>query len=539
MGLLAIILLLAVVVGVVIMAAQRSKAPRGEEAGSNGGDVVAYLVLAMSMGVAGFSLADLASTAFPGETFVFDPAEEVATSLSALIVATPFLLYFWRRQARRRQVHPRSAGWTIYLTLIELTFMTAFVVASVVFVNGLVAGDLTSAWTGVLVFGAILVFHEYATRVTPPLSDAGELRRVVGSAIGLITATSGLIGVLSEVIGFGLEAFGVDPLELGFEPWLAMLIVGTPIWWFRWLRPWDSEPALPRLTWIVIVATAALAVCLGAATSLAVMASQFVLADTPPSGQHFANLGVALAFVLSGFLVWALHRRSLREAPRTAYRFYAYSLAAIGLTTAVSMAIALTVSTFDRTLIVGGSEADIVTFAVVVLAGAAAWLVFERRATNAEASPDIMSWPRRLYTLGFGAIFGLVAAGALIATIFVLLRRVLTGWLGDSVLTPGIFLVYSGLVSFYLLRMYAAGRAAAPPADIVAPFQVTIICSHPGLISTKFHEQARLRVLHHDGADGSITEEMADEIVAAVGNRNSYVWVDEDGFRVVPMRVGS
>jgi hypothetical protein len=539
MGLLGIIVLLAMVLVVVILAARRSKAPRDEGAGTNGGDVLAYLVLALSMGVAGFSLADLASTAFPGETFVFDPAEEVATSLSALIVATPFLVYFWRRQARRRLVHPRSAGWTIYLTLIELAFMTAFVVSSVIFINALVAGDVTSAWTGILVFGSILVFHEYATRVTPPLSDAGELRRVVGSAIGLITATVGFIAVLSEVIGLGLEAGGVDPLDLGFEPWLAMLIVGTPIWWFRWLLPWDSEPALPRLTWIVIVTTAALAVGLGAATSLAVMASQYLLADTPPAGEHFANLHVALAFVVSGFLVWALHRKALRGATTTAYLFYAYSLAAIGLTTAVSMAIALTVSTFDRTLIVGGSNADIVTFAVVVLAGAAAWLVFERRATNAEASPDIMSWPRRLYTLGLGAIFGLVAAGALIAAIFVLLRRVLTGGPPGSVVTPGIFLVYAGLVSFYLLRMYAVGRAAAPPVDIVAPFQVTIICSHPGLIATRFPEQARLRIFHHDGADGSISEEMADDIVAAVGNRNSFVWVDGDGFRVAPMRVSS
>jgi hypothetical protein len=33
-----------------------------------------------------------------------------------------------------------------------------------------------------------------------------------------------------------------------------------------------------------------------------------------------------------------------------------------------------------------------------------------------------------------------------------------------------------------------------------------------------------------------IDDAMAEEIVAAVGNRSSIVWVDEDGFRVGPAR---
>ena len=58
------------------------------------------------------------------------------------------------------------------------------------------------------------------------------------------------------------------------------------------------------------------------------------------------------------------------------------------------------------------------------------------------------------------------------------------------------------------------------------------------MIATKFPEQARLRVLHRGDDLGNVGEEMADEIVAAVGNRPSFVWVDEAGFRVAPMRVG-
>ena len=78
MGLVVILLFLAVVLAVVITI-QRSMSNKNEAPTVTGADIVAYLVLALSMGVAGFSLANLASTAFPGETFVFNPAEEVAT----------------------------------------------------------------------------------------------------------------------------------------------------------------------------------------------------------------------------------------------------------------------------------------------------------------------------------------------------------------------------------------------------------------------------------------------------------------------------
>lgn len=538
MGLVAILLLLAVILAVVIVI-QRSLSRKEEAASASGADIVAYLVLAIAMGVAGFALANLASTAFPGETFIFDPAEEVATSLSALVVSVPFLIYFWRRQARRRVSYPGSAGWTLYLSLVELAFLTAFVISTVSFLDSLIAGDVTSSWTGAIVFGAIVVFHEYAVRDTPPLSDAGELRRVLGSAIGLITTTVGLIGVLTGLFGIGLEAVGVDPRDLGFEPWLAMLVVGAPIWWYRWLRPWDSRPGLPKLTWTVAVATISLAVSLGAATSIAVMVSQYLAADTPPAGQHFDSFHVALSFFLAGLGVWVVHRRELRRAPADAYLVYAYAIAAIGLATAISMAIALTISTFSETLIVGRSGADVVTFAVVLVAGAATWLVLERRATNKEVATSHVSWPRRLYTLGLGAVLGLIAAGALITTIFVLLRRVLADPQSGSLLEPLTVLVYTGLASFYLLRFYAVERAAMPAADVVAPFPVTIICAHPGMIASRFPSQATLRVLHHDDAAGVITEEMATAIVEAVGNRPSYVWVDGDGFRIAPMRVST
>lgn len=531
LGILVLILLLAVVLVVVVVIQRATKRTDKDESG--GEDIIAYLVLALSMGVAGFALRQLASTAFPGDTFVFDPAEQVATSLAALVVSVPFLIYFWRRQARRRTVYPEAAGWTLYLSLMELVFTIAFVVAAVQLLTGLFEGDTISSWTGVVVFGAIAVFHEVQARATPPTSEAGDLRRVLGSAIGLITASIGLGGTLAALFALLFEGLDVTFTDMGFHPWLAMLIVGAPIWWYRWWRPWDSEPSIIRIIWTVVVTTAAMAVTIGAATSVVVMLVRALF----DSGNPFNGLHVAVALLVMGIPIWLVHRRLLDAAPRGALLIYLYALAVAGLGTSVGMASVLTIAAFGDRLIVGGGRDDIATYACILIGGLATWLVFDRRASAIEAgTPTMLSWPRRIYTLGAGVVFALIAAGSLITVIFILLRNLLTGSATGSVLQPASIFFFSGLAALYLLRSYAKAKEAVPPVEVIAPFQVTLICSHPGSIAKVFPDQARLRVFYRGDDAGEVSDEMANEIVAAVDNRPSYVWVDQDGFRVAPMR---
>jgi hypothetical protein len=164
------------------------------------------------------------------------------------------------------------------------------------------------------------------------------------------------------------------------------------------------------------------------------------------------------------------------------------------------------------------------------------WLWFDRRAGRADGEGRVLSWPRRIYTLGLGAAFALVAAGALITTLFILLRRLLVDDAQGSILVPASILAYTGIAAWYLLATYFRERASLPPVDYIAPFQVVIVCSHPGMLATRFPEEAKLRVIYRDDQEGVIGDEMADEIVATVANRASLVWVDQSGFRVAPMR---
>ncbi len=526
-----LLLVIALIVLVVVIAIQRALR-KGDDGGS-GADIVSYLILALAMGVAGFAIAELATTAFPGERFVFDPAQDLATSLASLAVSAPFLVYFWRREAMRRTIYPASAGWTLYLTLIELVFMTSFTVASVLFVNGLLSDEPASAWTGTLVFGLILVFHEIAVRRDPPRSDANELPRVVGSAIGLGTLAVGLIGTLSATFGLAFES-----LDIGFDPWVAMFIVGAPIWAYRWLRPWSDEPSVPRLSWATVVSIASASIAIASATALAVMTLQYILTDTAPAGQHFEGAPIALAFLFTAVPTWFVHRRSLRPARSTAQRAYEYGTAAIGLVASVGAAVALTVIAFDRSLIVGGGSDDVITASTTLVAGILTWRWFTRLATTGEPAIEQATWPRRIYHLGFGIVFGLAAAGSLVTVLFILFRRLLDGGESESLLVPISIFLYAGLAAWYLLAIYSRERGETTgDVDVVAPFEVTIIASHPGLIATKFPSQARLRVIHRGDDSGVIDDEMADAIVTAVANRPSLVWVDADGFRVAPRRV--
>lgn len=524
------VLVLGAIVAVVVIAIQRSSKNSDDKSGA---DVVAYLFMALAMGVFGFALAELVATAFPRESLVFDPAENLATSLSALVVATPFLVYFWRRQATRRAEYPESAGWTLYLSLIEVVFMIAFVVAAVMFLNGLISDASASAWIRVLVYGGIVVFHEVAAQRTPPLSDAGELRRVIGSAIGLITAVIGLTGVLvaalSEIIGSVL----VGDVER-FHPWLAMLLVGAPVWWYRWLRPWGTEPAVPRTTWSVVATTASMATALVSATFIATETFEYLVTDTPPAGQHFDSMPVAISLALSGLAVWMAHRRRLGEAGSSPVGFYRYSIAALGLMGAASAAVSLTIAVFNSSLIVGGDSGDVVRLAVGLVISLAVWLTFERLATGDETGP--LSAPRRIYTLGVGALFGLVSAGSLIATFFILIRRLLEASRPGSLWEPATIFIYTGLAACYLLSIYSRERETQPAGDVVVPFDVTIICSHPGMLAARFPDQARLQVVYRGDGVGHVDDETAGDIVAEVANRSSVVWVDGDGFKVAPLR---
>lgn len=529
--LLAIVILL--VVGLVRRGTQEGKAQQ-----PGGGDVLAYLLMAIAVGVAVFSLARLARAAFPGGVFIFDPEREVATALAGIVVSAPFAVYLWRRQRQRRAVYPHSPGWTLYLSLVEAVFMTAFVVALFTFLDWLISEGRASAWVDLLVYGGVIVFHELAVRTTPPGADSGELPRVIGSAIGLIPTMIGLGGVLYWGLSEIYSTLASSPGEgIALATSIAFMLTGFPVWWYRWLRPWGDTAGPARWAFTFLVSTGGLVVMIGSVTVVVSQTLIYLLTSTQPAGTHFRFLPATLSVGLVAAAVWAHHRRKLGKQRDDPVRAYEYLGAAFALAAVVGGITTLVAAVFGQRTFVGERGGMAIVGATTAVIGAMVWYRFWSRAQTAPRGIEASTMPRRFYLLGLGVVIGLVAAGSLIATLVFLFQRLLgVGQLSSAfVPTIGLFLS-SGAVAAHLYRAYVSDRDIIGKAETITPFDVTVICSHPGLLSARFPKQARVRVIYRADTGAEIDDDMADRIVDAVDGRSSIVWVDDTGFRVAPAR---
>jgi Domain of unknown function (DUF5671) len=534
MAAVALLILGAIVVGLVF--AIRKFMDNKDDVGSDGGDVIPYLLLALAVGTAGFSLAALARTAFPAESFVLDRSGDVATALAGLVVATPIAVYLWRRQAKRREQFPASGGWTVYLALIEAVFMTALVITAYTLINWILSDGDKSTWADVLVYAGIVVFHEMATRRSPPRSDSAELPRVVGSAIGLISTSIAVTGIFFWLLDEVYATFSPQAGGGGLMTWVSLLIVGAPVWFFRWWLPWREESSLPRDAWLFVVSVAALATAIGAATFTIIQTTVFVLTETADAGQHFESLPEALSVGLVALILWPHHRSRLGSERTVAVQAYEYAMAAIGLGTLVGSSTWLTALAFGGGDLITVDAAVVISAAGVVLVALGVWRMFWSKATNAPRDLEVVSTPRRFYLVGLGVVMGLTSAAALIGALVVLFQMVLGSTQAETLFVQGALFIFSGLATWHLLRENAADRSLIVSEDVVTPFDVTIVCSHPGMVSTLFSDKARIRVLYRGDDEGVITDGMAETIVAEVDNKSSIVWVDAEGFRVATAR---
>ncbi len=533
-GLLSLLILGGIVIGVVAVV-RRVMAKRGGGP-SDAGDVIAYLLLALAVGVAAFALAELGQAAFPGDSFVSDTTQLVATALAGLVVATPIAVFLWRRQAERRVTFPRSAGWTVYLALIEAVFMTSFVVAMFNILNWILSDGSAPSWTDSLVFGAIIVFHEVATRRTPPQSDGADLPRVVGSAIGLIAAAIGLGGVLYWLLQTLYATLAPTAGGPDVGTWLAILLVGAPIWYLRWWTPWPHEPDAPRHVWMVMVAVASLATAVGSAAGIVLLTLDYLFGDTSSAAEHFEPLPAIFSVGMVGLLVWLHHRRRLGHERTDPIRAYEYSMAAIGLGSAIGSATALMTMAFGPADLVQPDADAVIAISTFLVFALVVWLWFWSKATKAPRELEAGSTPRRFYLVGFAVVTGLVSAGALIGTLVVLFQLVLGSGEGESLAVQASLFVFAGLATWHLLHVNAQDREIIGSDEVVTPFEVTIICSHPGMLASLLPKEARTRVIYRGDETGTIDEETAAQIVDAVGHKSSIVWVDEDGFRIALTR---
>ncbi len=536
LALFSLLIPLAVVALVVVLVVSR-RGRRPDQA-SEGNDVLVYLLLAVAVIVVGFSLGRLGRAAFPASALVGTSRGELATALAGLVVASPVAFVLWRRQAARRIEHPQSPGWGIYLTVMEAVFMTATVVAAYRFLDWIIGDRISSHWTDVVVYGALVVGHEFAARAHPPQSETADLRRVTGSLIGLVTTIIGIAAILGWVFDRVYVSFAPGVAGPFPRSGLAALIIGGALWAWRWWSPWERrEHGGIKQAYAAVLSTLGLLTAIASATFILIRVVLYWVSSD--GAGHFGEVPEVATAMVIGAGVWWSHRGILGAARTNAVRAHEYALTAAGLTTAVGAATALAIAALEsRQLLRPGERTSVVVSSLITAAVAGSlWWRYWDRAQRAPRGDEVSSPPRRFYLIAIAIVVGLTAAFSLISTLVILFGVFLdTGSRINEVAAPMSLAAFSGLATWHLLANLRADRPERTAATVVRPFTVTVICSHPGSLATHLPPEAKLEVLYRDDENGVVTDQQAVDIVAAVGVGNALVWVDSDGFRVARPR---
>jgi hypothetical protein len=530
------ILFLAVVGGLIALGVKAWRS-RGEPDQEGGLDLIPYLILALAVGVAGFSLARLARASLTPDRLAGRPIGELAGALAGLVVAGPIAFVLWRVQAKKRTAFLRNPGWPIYLAAIEVVFLSAFFVSVGQVADALTGTALTPQWTDLAVYGGIVGFHWWAVNRETPYGDVGELPRLIGSAVSAVALAVGSIGTLTWLLSEAYESLGGSVTVPEPAITLALLVTAGPVWAWRWLPVWEGEPGVLRNVYLSAATALSLLMTIGAAVTITAVLISFLAGQAEPAERHFDVYPAALSFVIVGSGLWIHHRGRIGDERGGALRGYQYAVAATGLATLIGFIVALVNLVFAPRLAGGETGEALIFLGCSVIASGAAWAWFWRKVQAAPRADEIHSLPRRMYLLGMAVITGLTAAGALIALLIVVFRALLGegGDVSDSLRIPATLTVASGLAAWHLFTHVRADGAQLSKTE-VEPFTVTVVCSRPGPLSTLFPKEATVRVMYRADDSGMIDEAMAAAIVSEVGGRSSLVWVDDRGFRVAAAR---
>lgn len=531
------LILFLVVAGGLIALGVRAWRNRGDQGDQRGIDLIPYLLLALAVGVAGFSLARLARVSLTPDRFAGRPTGDIAAALAGLVVAAPVAYFLWRRQAKRRITYPHNPGWPIYLAVVEIVFLSAFFVAVGQIADALTGIALTAGWPNLIVYGGIVAFHWWAERREPTGGGEGELPRLVGSGVSLIALTVGAIGTLTWLFSEAYESIGSTISVPGPAVPLALILFATPIWGWRWLPVWRDDPSVFRSLYLALVTPISLIVTIGAGVTMIAGLLSFAIGVGGPAESHFRIYPPALAFAIVGAALWIHHRRRLGVGRTGALVGYQYAMAAAGMAVLVGSAVALINAVFEPRLAGSNSGEVLIVLGCTVIASGATWHLFWRNVQAAPRGAEIHLLQRRIYLIGMTVVTGLTAAGALIGSLVVAFRAVLGegGGIADALRLPLSLTVVSGLAAWHLFTQIRNDSVGFKKTE-VEPFTVTVICSHPGNLAALFPREATTRILYRGDSSGIVDEAMATAIVAGVGNNSSLVWVDDSEFKIAPAR---
>ncbi len=539
MSVVILIALIAAVVAVPLVFLARRRPGGGGT--SSPTEFLVYLILAGATLIATGAFSSLVELVLPGRMVLSVKPDQLALSISTLLVAGIVAVVVWLTLERAAVVGNRPAralytsvvtGFAMVVTAVALVHLGLWITGQEPFVPGAVSN--------LVAFAGIWILHE---QVRQRGVELDELRDLVGTVAGLILA----VGGFGMVLGTSLEAAfrsgtvigGAGGTWEGVAAGLVLLVVGTPYFWWFWLRQLSR-----RMSWTRIYATVTAliswvtSVTSGAAMTYSLLAVLFGF-ERARLGEDFPS---QLTVTIVGGLVYWHHRGVLGRERSLPVLIIEYAFAAFGFIAGAGALVTLAATVIENLTgqaVVGSNNRVLLGSGVALVFAAAVlaryWLTAQRRAQEAAEQQAI---PRRVAITGLLTGFILAGLGALIAILFVLLRSALGGTGDDAdVLSWAVPLVVAagGLAWYFAgIRPRRAPSAEAAPTRLGVS-TVTVVATDPGPLPSMIEG---MRFLHRNDGLGVVDEAQAAAITSALSNLEggaALVVVNQDSFQAIPL----
>jgi hypothetical protein len=542
-----LVLLLLVLIGFVvalpfILLARR----RTTSQGTSPAEIVTYLILAVATLVTTNSISSLLEIVMPGDGVLIAGADDLALSLSTLIVAGVVAVALWIAMERTTTDLARPPR-ELYLAVVNAVSMAVVAVGAIrvlLWAVG-VTGFEPSALADMAAFGGAWFLHE---RFRRPPEELDELRQVAGALLGLGLASAGTFGILfasfDAVVSSGQVIAGDGGLSELLRTSLVLLVVGVPFFWWFWLRGLAGRPGTWRNGYALLVSITA---WFSAFTALAILLNRILQRALDVGGDGSATISASAATTIVGGLIYWHHRPVLGRERNQPIRIVEYVLSAIGLIAGSGAIVTLASILGDNlfgagSVITNDSRLALGALVVLILSALAVWRYWVRALQLAGDPAEANSAPRRATILILRVGYFLVGAGALIVVLYLLLRAALDG--DGSGLSEGLtvavpLVVVSGLMVWHLAEQRTKPAPGAEATETVAAARklgtITVVATDPGPLPKMIHG---MRFLKRGDGIGVVDQSRADEIVSAltsVTTSAAMITVDTDGFSIVPL----
>lgn len=461
-----------------------------------------YVVAAISIEVVLWGAISLLRSIFASNKVV-DSASTLAQALSLILVGVPIFLVHWlwaQRVSAKDDEEKTASVRAIFLygillgtlvpaiqNLLALIDRTFLATANLYTTRAIVGG--TQTWIDNLIaiivnlliaayFWNILKAEWRTLTETESFVEIRRLYRFIWMLYGLLMIVYGSQQAMEYAFTLStqtvLGAIGRETLINA----IALLVIGTPIWYFSWRILQDVLPdtaekeSYLRLGILYLLSLSGVTIVLTAGGSLLYMILMHIFGDGKSTAEFVQNIGNPISLGVPFAVIWAYYGKWLNQqfvfdenAPRRAgkQRLYLYILSFFGLAAtffavASLFSVVVDLITSKTYISSSGFTTPISSSLAALIVGLPLWLMTWRpMQANALDGSDVGDHARRsvvrktyLYLVLFASVIGgMVAAGILI---FTLINTLLGG--DTSNFLNSILNSLQTLVLFVVLLLY-------------------------------------------------------------------------------------